>query len=436
MICPNCRREVVGSSGFCELCGTAVAAMPAAGQPQGYSGAPTVGQPPSYGGAPVAGQPLSHAGAPVAGAGVRPQAGYGMPPQAMSTGAPQAPGYGGQPQAAGYGGQPQAAGYGGQPQAVPTPQPQPGYGGQPQAVPTPQPQPGYGGQPVPQQPVPQQPAAYPAAQPQQYGAVPRQQQYGAAQQQGFPQRQQQSGFPQQPAGGYSAQPYGGMPAAPYGAAAYGAAAMPQPKKSKTGLLVGIIIAAVVVLAAGSIGGYFIFQNLTAEAPDPRPAPDPISQPALKPDPPPAPTPDPTPEPDPKPDPEPDTSGYQNPFVLVDRPEIKVTVNVGSGIYDSTSKLYSIECVVENNTNRQLLIGIAGATGEGIVYEEGVAAVLAPSDNGNLTALFIRPGKQKASINFKSELVTGEIKDFKGQLVLADPLDDSYLSTFYVSAPKL
>ncbi|MGW8487522.1 hypothetical protein [Streptomyces sp. NPDC055886] len=112
--------------------------------------------------------------------------------------------------------------YGGQP-----PQGQPGpYGQQPgpYGTPPPQGQPGYG---YPQQ----APQGVPPQQPNPYGQPQQPQGYG------YPQAQQPGPYGQQP----PTPPYGGQP--PYGAQP------PQPKK-KTGLIVGVAVVALAVIAGG------------------------------------------------------------------------------------------------------------------------------------------------------------------------------------------
>ncbi|WP_228991176.1 hypothetical protein [Streptomyces sp. DH8] len=121
--------------------------------------------------------------------------------------------------------------YGGQP-----PQGQPGpYGQQPgpYGAPPPQGQPGYGyPQQAPQGVPPQQPNPY--AQPQQPQGY------------GYPQAQQPGPYGQQPpAPPYGQAPYGGQP--PYGE-------QPQQPKKKTGLIVGVAVVALAVIAGGA---YFL-----------------------------------------------------------------------------------------------------------------------------------------------------------------------------------
>ncbi|MFD4028606.1 hypothetical protein ACFWRV_34585 [Streptomyces sp. NPDC058576] len=114
--------------------------------------------------------------------------------------------------------------YGGQP-----PQGQPGpYGQQPgpYGAPPPQGQPGYG---YPQQ----APQGVPPQQPNPYAQQPS----GPQQGYGYPQGQQPGPYGQQP----PAAPYGGQP--PYGAQP------PQPKK-KTGLIIGVAVVALAVIAGG------------------------------------------------------------------------------------------------------------------------------------------------------------------------------------------
>ncbi|MEV3935674.1 hypothetical protein AB0K52_06830 [Glycomyces sp. NPDC049804] len=104
-------------------------------------------------------------------------------------------------------------------------------------------QPGYGQQPPPQQPgygVPQQPG---------YGQAPQQPGYGVP--------PQQPGYGQAPQAGYGQQPGYGAPQQQPG---FGSPLPPAPKKSKTGLIVGIgagalvVIVAIVLLVANPFGG--------------------------------------------------------------------------------------------------------------------------------------------------------------------------------------
>lgn len=118
--------------------------------------------------------------------------------------------------------------YGGQPpQGQPGPYgQQPGPYGAPPPQGPPQGQPGYGyPQQAPQGVPPQQPNPY---------AQPQQPQQGY----GYPQAQQPGPYGQQP----PTPPYGGQP--PYGSQP------PQPKKKKTGLIVGVAVVALAVIAGG------------------------------------------------------------------------------------------------------------------------------------------------------------------------------------------
>jgi hypothetical protein len=82
--------------------------------------------------------------------------------------------------------------------------------------------------PQPGQPAPQNPYGQQPGQPGQYGQQPQPGQPG------------QYGQPPQ----YGQQPYGGQPGYPGGG--------PPPKKSRTGLIIGIVLAAVLVLGGGSV----------------------------------------------------------------------------------------------------------------------------------------------------------------------------------------
>jgi hypothetical protein len=234
---------------------------------------------------------------------------------------------------------------------------------------------------------------------------------------------------------------------------YGAAQPPQaPKKKKTGLLVGIIAAAVLVLGGIGVGGFLIYDNFIAEAPEPRPPATPDPEPAPQPVPKPTPTtdtdPEPAPKPDPKPEPEPDpvpapadpnpsagTEDFQNPYVLIDKPEVKVTVNVGSGRQNTAQGVYTVDCVVENKTDRQLLVGITDIIAEGIVDSPEITAVIIPADATG-SALFVKPGTHRAGLSFKLSDVTGEIKSLIGFLVIADLIDENYYNSYLIVAPKL
>ncbi|MFO0590017.1 MAG: hypothetical protein U0441_20915 [Polyangiaceae bacterium] len=127
---------------------------------------------------------------------------------------------------------------GGPPQQAYPPQQQPGYPPQQQPGFAPQQQPGY---PPQQQPgfAPQQQPGYPPQQQQGFGQPP-QQGFGQPPQQGFGPPQQGFGPPQQ---GF------GPPQQGFGP---GQAA---PPKSKTGLLIGIGVGAVLLLGTCGIGGY-------------------------------------------------------------------------------------------------------------------------------------------------------------------------------------
>jgi hypothetical protein len=153
--------------------------------------------------------------------------GYGQPPQHPGYGPPpQQPAYGAPPQQPGYGPPAQAGGYGAPPQ-------QGGYGAPPQ-------QGGYG-------PPPQQGG---------YGAPPQQPGYGAPPQ----------GYgPGTGAPGPTAPGYGPGPTAPgYGPPAHAMPAggarrtIPEEKKNRTLLIVGLVGVLLVFLVSSAVGAYLLF----------------------------------------------------------------------------------------------------------------------------------------------------------------------------------
>ncbi|WP_344654205.1 hypothetical protein [Cryptosporangium japonicum] len=87
-----------------------------------------------------------------------------------------------------------------------------------------------------------------------------------------------SGYPGVPTSGYPGAPTSGYPAAGYPAGGYGGyPPVPPPKKSRTGLILGIVAGVVVLLViAGSIGAW----ALLSDEPEPTPTPTaaPTSQP--------------------------------------------------------------------------------------------------------------------------------------------------------------
>lgn len=124
-------------------------------------------------------------------------------------------------------------------------------------------------------------------------------------QQGYPQQGGQQGYPQQggqggyqpqgyagpfqgqPQGGYPAQGQGGYQPPPSGGATGGPGVGPSPRKS-TGLIIGIVVAAVVLLVA--VGGIIMALNRGGDdpvstitpAPQPTPTDEPSSQPTTEP----------------------------------------------------------------------------------------------------------------------------------------------------------
>ncbi|MCX2947786.1 hypothetical protein [Lentzea sp. NEAU-D7] len=156
---------------------------------------------------------------------------------------PQQPGpYGQQPQPGGpYGQQPPQQPGHGQPQ-------QPGYGQQPP--------PGYG-QPPGQYGQPQQDPF--GQQGPQSGGFPQQGQHGPQQGQYGPQQGQYGQQPGQP-GPYGQQPYGQQP---YGQP--GGFGGPPPKKSNTGLIVGVLVGVLVLLGGGITAAVMLTGNGSSDS---------------------------------------------------------------------------------------------------------------------------------------------------------------------------
>lgn len=256
-------------------------------------------------------------------------------------------------------------------------------------------------------------------------------------------------------------PYGSPPASPYAAqpmqplgspqTMYGAAPLPQTsKKSKTGLVVGIIIAAVVVLvAAVSIGGYFIYQNLVADEPstwgtgtvDTNTTPDPSPQPTPKPEPTPKPDPEPAPDPDPiappisNDGPVPTSlADFKNPYVVLDTAEVKITIDVGSGTTQTTLTTFDVYCVVENKTDKEFGFFVENATGDGYRGSKNNVFLFKEFYVGDLGDFV--PGENLAILTFDADEVDGKITNFKAKLILYDveTLDD--IAEYDIVIPEL
>lgn len=196
MICKSCQREIPDDSKFCTFCGAVQeASEPEPAPYQGFSEAPATPPAPDFGAAPtegyVAAAPAAPAAAPVEGYAAAAPAAAPLPDYAPQP-APAAPAAPAQPAYGGYQGAPAAQPPQQQPQQYQQPQP-------------PQQQPQYQQPPQQQQPQYQQP----------------QQQY-----QQPPQQQQQQAY---------------APAYPQAA---------PPKKNRTGLIIGIAVAALLVLGGG------------------------------------------------------------------------------------------------------------------------------------------------------------------------------------------
>ncbi len=130
------------------------------------------------------------------------------------------------------------------------------------------PQPGQPGPPYGQDPQGQQPGGYPQQPYPQQGGWDQTQQYG--QQQGWDQTQQ---YPQQGAWDPNAQQQQGWdPNNPGYTQGFGGPPAPPPNKSKTGLIIGIAIAAVVLIAFGVTGfvapGFLLSKDENTAAPPP------------------------------------------------------------------------------------------------------------------------------------------------------------------------
>lgn len=316
------------------------------------------------------------------------------------------------------------AGYGAQPPTGYAGQPEQGYGvgyGQPQAG-YDQTQAGYGAQP---------PAGYDAQQQVNYHTQQAQHQYAAAQ-----------------PGTYPEQPYAGMPAQLDGggmpAQAYSAAPPPQTaKKNKTPMIIGIVAAAVLVLAIIGVGGFFLVQNLTAGAPDPITTPDPD----------PVPTPQPSPNPDPEPtsdppagpntgnkiDPKTLLADFENPYVILDEAEIKITIDIGSGERDDSKYSYKVRCVVENKTDEQFRIMVTNASGNN--YTGRASSVLfmkgyIPDNKAHNSSSYFQPGANLGYFDISRDDIGGIITDFKATISLSDVESLDVIVEYKITVPEM
>jgi hypothetical protein len=156
------------------------------------------------------------------------------------------------------------------------------------------------------------------------------------------------------------QPYGAPQPAPYGVpqqATYDATYAQQagqptepPKKSKAWIVILVIVGVLVLCCVGvSIGGYVLYQraleaatvtsittNTTTPLPTPAPSPNTSTPPGTT-----------TPL-----DPPSDIPAISN-GILVDNDDLTVTLELGSGTFDQVDGWYTIDCTVDNKTDKKL-----------------------------------------------------------------------------------
>ena len=402
MICSNCGNELVEGTALCGYCGAAIEpTYQAFAQPGNYDAS------------------QQWAAGPDMGFGEQPQFGYANQPVSGYDA-----GYGGQPQA-GYDTQVQSSH--GMPQFGYDIQAQAGYGAMQTSYDT-QTQAGYGAEQSPyqvqQSPYQGQQASYQVEQsPYQVSQV--QYQYDAA----------------QPPGAYPGQPYDGMPAQ-----AYGAAPPPQTaKKSKTGLIVGVVAAAVLVLAVIGVGAFFLAQNLTADAPRPitTPGPDPAPTPGVVPQP--EPKPEPTTDPPASPssgskiDPNILLADFENPYVILDEAKIKITIDIGSGERDDSKYSYGVRCVVENKIDKEFRLMVNDASGTNFTGKGYSVLLMKDYIAGNTehnSSIYFQPGGNLAYFDFMNEDVEGRMTDFKCTINLSDIESLDTIAEYKITIPEM
>ena len=220
---------------------------------------------------------------------------------------------------------------------------------------------------------------------------------------------------------------------------YGAAPAPQTqKKSRAGLVVGIIIAAVLVLGvAVAIGGYFIYQNVVANVPDPTipKITDPGTKPDTNPDTNPGPSTVTPPTPNNPPASKPLVDDFKNPYVVLDEAEIKITIDVGSGTTENAGGYYDVYCVVENKTDREFSIYLEEVSGDGYLGDSGNVYIF--PDFYDYSSLWdFAPGECLSIFSFQTDEVDGKVTKFKAKLVVFDANSYEDVCEYYIEIPEL
>ena len=106
----------------------------------------------------------------------------------------------------------------------------------------------------------------------------------------------------------------------------------------------------------------------------------------------------------------------NPQVILDEPEIKITISLGSG--NDFFSFYDTACLIENRTNMNVYIVFESVSAIGF-DGRAYAANFFPADINDEGALAFKPGATMAYLSLDKASVTGDITDFIGTILVYD-----------------
>jgi cytoskeletal protein RodZ len=224
-----------------------------------------------------------------------------------------------------------------------------------------------------------------------------------------------------------------------------------PKRGKTGLIVGIIVAAVIVLGGVGVGGYFVYQNMAGDAQaarelsgngsgnDPAAASDAAADDPAAADSGSEPAPPSGADTSSRIDPNTLIADFQNPYVILDEEDIKITIDVGSGEGGDSEYFYKVRCVVENKTDREYGITLRDASASNQVGDYLFATLSKSRIDGNPAhnrSMNFLPGGNLAHFELSKDDFEGSITDFKAKLFLSEVESRNVISEYMISAPAM
>jgi hypothetical protein len=107
--------------------------------------------------------------------------------------------------------------------------------------------------------------------------------------------------------------------------------------------------------------------------------------------------------------------YENPVVILDEKELKITINVGSGGNRAITGYLDFECIIENKTNKTAGLFFEDISADGFSGNKYNVGFFRKESRQGSTGAFA-PGENEAYLSFAEDTVFGDITSLTGRIM--------------------